>query len=181
MTDSPSPSSSDRKSILLIDGHGRDRESYAEGLRVSLPECTVMKRLTNTCLLVTVAWLAITVFGCETLQSHPGLTIVPISSFDQLAGKWEGLSKRVPDMQDDAQVILIIGENGHFNFVSNRATGYLLGTGALTILDGRAHGKTGSGTGTVTLHDKAGSPVLVVEVSLNDGHHYYIEMTRLRV
>jgi hypothetical protein len=143
-------------------------------------ETMVMKRLTNTWLLVIVAWLATTVFGCETLQSHPGLTIVPISSFDQLAGKWEGLSKRVPDMRDDAWVILIIGENGHFNFVSNRATGYLLGTGALMILDGRAHGKTGSGTGTVTLHDKAGSPVLVVEVSLNDGHHYYIEMTRLK-
>lgn len=137
--------------------------------------------MTNVCMLVCVAWFATTLFGCETLRSQPGLTIVPISSFDQLTGKWEGLSKRVPDMQDDAWVILIIGKNGHFNFVSNRATGYLLGTGTLTILDGRAHGKTGSGTGTVTLHDKAGSPVLVVEVSLNDGHHYYIEMTPLRV
>jgi hypothetical protein len=56
-----------------------------------------------------------------------------------------------------------------------------LGTGTLTILDGRAHGKTGSGTGTVTLHKKAGKSVLVVEVSLNDGHHYYIEMTPLRM
>ena len=140
----------------------------------------VMKRLTNTCLLVTVAWLATTVFGCETLQSHPGLTIVPISSFNQLAGKWEGLSKRVPDMQDDAWVILIIGENGHFNFISNRATGYLLGTGTLTILDGRAHGKTGSGTGTITLHDKAGNLVLVVEAALNDGKHYYLEMTPMK-
>ena len=139
------------------------------------------ERLTNVCILVTVAWLATTLFGCETLRSQPGLTIVPISSFDQLAGKWEGLSKRVPDMQDDAQVILIIGKNGHFNFVSNRATGYLLGTGTLTILDGRAHGKTGSGTGTVTLHEKAGNSILVVEVSLNDGHHYYLEMTPLKV
>jgi hypothetical protein len=69
-------------------------------------------------MLVTVAWLGTTVFGCETLRPHPGLTIVPISSFNQLSGKWEGLSKRVPDMQDDAWVILIIGENGHFNFVA---------------------------------------------------------------
>jgi hypothetical protein len=131
-------------------------------------------------MLVTVTWLATTVFGCETLQSHPGLTIVPISSLNQLAGKWEGLSKRVPDMRDDAWVILIIGENGHFNFVSNRATGYLLGTGTLTILDGRAHGKTGSGTGTVTLHDKAGKSVLVLEAALNDGNHYYLEMTPMK-
>jgi hypothetical protein len=142
-------------------------------------ETMVVKRLTSACMLFTLAWLVITVFGCETLQSHPGLTIVPISSFDQLAGEWKGLSKRVPDMQDDAWVILIIGEKGHFNFISNRAKGYLLGTGTLTILDGRAHGKTGSGTGAFTLHDKAGSPVLVVEVSLDDGHHYYLEMTRV--
>jgi|SRR5215831_2155770 len=138
-----------------------------------------MKRMMNVCMLVTVAWVAATVIGCGTLQSHPGLTIVPISSFNQLVGKWEGLSKRVPDMQDDAWVILIIGEKGHFNFISNRATGYLLGTGSLSLLDGRAHGKTGSGTGTLTLHDKVGSPVLVVEISLNDGHHYYLEMTRV--
>lgn len=141
----------------------------------------VINRQTKACTQLTLAWLAATVFACGTLQSHPGLTIVPISSFNQLAGEWQGLSKRLPDMQDDAQVILMIRENGHFNFVSNRTMGYLLGTGTLTILDGRAHGKTGSGTGTVTLHDKAGSPVLVVEVSLNDGHHYYIEMTRHRV
>lgn len=140
----------------------------------------VIKRQTKASILFTLAWLTATVFGCGALQSHPSFTIVPISSINQLTGKWEGLSKRLPDMHDDAWVILIIGENGHFNFVSNRAMGYLLGTGTLTILDGRAHGKTGSGTGTVTLHDKAGSPVLVVEVSLNDGHHYYIEMTRLR-
>jgi hypothetical protein len=146
----------------------------------ALLKMMVMKRLTNACRLVIVAWLATTVFGCQTLQSHPGLTIVPIASFNQLVGKWEGISKHVPDMKDDAYVVLIIGGNGYFNFVGNRATGYLLGTGTLTLLDGRAHGKTRSGTGTVTLHDKAGSPVLVVEVSLNDGHHFYIEMTPLR-
>jgi hypothetical protein len=41
-------------------------------------------------------------------------------------------------------------------------------------------GKTGSGTGTFTLHDKAGKPVLVVEAALDDGHHYYLEMTPIR-
>ena len=140
----------------------------------------LVKRLTNACMLITVAWLATTVFGCETLIYHSPPRIVPISSINQVTGTWQGLSKRVPDMRDDAWVTLMIGERGHFNFISNRETGYLLGTGSLTILDGRAHGATGRGTGTLTLHDKAGSPLLVVEVSLNDGHHYYIEMSRLK-
>lgn len=139
-----------------------------------------MKRLSNACMLLTVGWLAATGFGCGALQSHPNLTLVPISSFDQLAGKWEGLSKRLPDMQDDAWVILIIGENGSFTFVSNRAKDYLLGTGTLAILDGRAHGKTESGTSALTLYDKVGNLVLVVEAALNDGKHYYLEMTPMK-
>jgi len=134
---------------------------------------------TKACTQLTLAWLAAIVFACGTLQSHPGYKIVSISSINQLTGKWEGLSKRLPDMQDDAWVILIVSENGHFNFASNRATQLLLGTGTLRIHDGEAFGKTGTGSGTLTLHNKAGKPLLVVEVSLNDGHHYYLEMTRL--
>ena len=128
----------------------------------------------------TLGSLAAFVFGCGTLQSQPGLTIIPISTFEQVAGKWEGLSKRLPDMRDHAQVVVIINEKGHFNFISDRGTGLLLGTGTLTILDGKVFGKTGSGTGTFTLHDKAGNRMLVLEAALNDGNHYYLEMTPMK-
>jgi hypothetical protein len=129
----------------------------------------------------TAAFLMITtLIGCGTSQSRPGLTIIPISTFEQVAGKWEGLSKRMPDMRDHAQVVVIINEKGHFNFASDRRTGVLLGTGTLTILEGKVFGKTGSGTGTFTLHDKAGNLVLVLEAALNDGNHYYLEMTPMK-
>ena len=128
----------------------------------------------------TLGWLAAFVFGCGTLQSQPGLTIIPISTFEQVAGKWEGLSKRLPNMRDHAQVVVIINEKGHFNFISDRGTGLLLGTGSLTILEGKVFGKTGSGTGTFTLHDKAGNRMLVLEAALNDGNHYYLEMTPIK-
>ena len=124
-----------------------------------------------------VGGLAITIMGCQSLPSSPASKIVPISGFDKIAGEWEGLSKRVPDMRDHARVILIIREKGYFNFVSNRATGLLLGTGDLHIQDGHAFGKTDSGTGTFTLHDRAGKRVLVIDAVLNDGNHYFIEMT----
>ncbi len=139
-----------------------------------------MRRLTNAWMFLTLGWLAVIVSGCGIWQTQSASRIVPISEFNQVAGKWEGLSKRVPDMRDHAWVILIIGEKGYFNFVSNRATGLLLGTGNLTILDGKVFGKTSVGTGTFTLHDKAGNPVLVGEVVLNDGYHYYLEMTPMR-
>jgi len=141
---------------------------------------TVMKNVTKAWRLFTLGWLVATFFGCGVLQSQPASKIVPISGFDQVAGKWEGLSKRVPEMRDHAWVILIISENGRFHFASNRATELLLGTGTLAIQDGKVFGKTGSGTGMFTLHDKAGKPVLVVEAALDDGHHYYLEMTPIR-
>ena len=128
-----------------------------------------------------VGSLAATPFGCGgALHPEPSSTVVPISTFEQISGKWEGLSKHVPDMRDHASVLLIIREKGYFNFVSNRGTGLLLGTGTLHIQNGKVFAKTDSGTGMFTLHDKASKPVLVAEVALNDGNHYYLVMTPLR-
>jgi len=45
MTDSPSSSNSERKSILLIDGYHRDRLYYAGHLKVSSPEYTVFQTM----------------------------------------------------------------------------------------------------------------------------------------
>jgi len=99
---------------------------------------------------------------------------------EKITGKWEGLSKRVPDMQDHAWVLFIVSEKGRFNFVSDRGTEFLLGTGTLNIQDGKAIAKSSAGTGMLTLHDQAGNPVLVIEVALNDNNHYFIEMTPVR-
>ncbi len=141
---------------------------------------TMMGSVVKGTRVFTLGLLAAFVFGCGSLQARSGSTIVPISTFKQVAGKWEGLSKRMPDMRDHAQVIVIISENGHFKFASDRGTGLLLGTGTLTILNGQVIGKTGSGTGTFTLHDKGGNSVLVLEAALTDGNHYYLEMTPIK-
>lgn len=139
-----------------------------------------MERLTRAWMLFTLGWLAATVFGCGALQSDHGPTIDPISSFSQVAGKWEGLSKRIPDMQKHAWVLLDIGDKGTFTVVSNRGTTILLGAGSLTPIEGQLFGKTSLGSGTFTLHKRGDQQILVVEVALNDGNHYYLEMTRVR-
>ena len=125
-------------------------------------------------------WLAATLLACALGQPQPASKIVPISELNQIAGTWEGLSKRMPDMRDHAQVVLIIREKGYFNFASNRETGLLLGTGTLYIQDGQVFAVSDHGTGMFTLHDTAGSPLLVVEVGLKDGHYYRVEMTPLK-
>ena len=121
--------------------------------------------------------IAALVVGCGALSSPPASKIVPISGFDTIFGEWEGLSKGVPDMREHARVLLTVSEKGHFNFASDRAAGLVLGSGALYIQDCIVFGRSSAGTGMFTLHDHAGKRVLVVDAALNDGNHYFIEMT----
>jgi hypothetical protein len=139
---------------------------------------TMMKSSTKAGILFTLGWLAVILFGCGASHSHPGSGVVPISSFDTVAGKWEGLSKHVPDMHKHAWVMLNVEDNGTFTVVSNEGRAVLLGAGNLTLIDGQLFGKTSRGRGTFTLHDRSGKGVLVVQVALNDGNHYYVELTR---
>jgi hypothetical protein len=83
-------------------------------------------------------------------------------------------------MQTHAWVLLDIGDKGTFTVVSNRGTAILLGAGSLTPIEGQLFGKTSMGSGTFTLHKRGDQQMLVIEVALNDGNHYYLEMTRVR-
>jgi len=70
--------------------------------------------------LLILGWLTTTIFGCSSPQVPPGSPFVPITTLEQIVGKWEGLSKRIPDMRNHAQVLLTISDTGRFNFVSDR-------------------------------------------------------------
>jgi hypothetical protein len=62
----------------------------------------VMKRF----MIFLLGLFAAVVFGCGAMQAHSQSKIVPITTFKQVSGKWEGLSKRMPDMREHAQVFL---------------------------------------------------------------------------
>jgi len=70
--------------------------------------------------LLVLGWLTTTIFGCSAPQIPTGSPFVPITTLEQIVGKWEGLSKRIPDMRNHAQVLLTISDTGRFNFVSDR-------------------------------------------------------------
>jgi hypothetical protein len=139
-----------------------------------------MERLTNACLVIIVSSLAVAGIGCAASRTSPGLKIVPVASLATVAGHWQGLSKRLPDMRDDAWVLLMIREDGFFKFAGNRETDIVLGIGTLTIRDGTVVVTGTQGSGTLTLHDKGGDSVLVIQATLKDGRHLYMEMTRVR-
>ncbi len=102
---------------------------------------------------------------------------VPISDIKQVVGKWEGVSKSVPDMRDDAEVLLIIDDNGTFQFVGSRMTDMIVGAGTLMLQDGKLVGTTARLSATLTLHGREGQSVLVVEVTRKDGKRFYGELT----
>lgn len=84
-------------------------------------------------------------------------------------------------MRDDAWVLLMIREDGHFKFAGNRETEIVLGIGTLTIRDGMVVATGEQGSGTLTLHDKGGGAVLVIQATLKNGRHLYMEMTRVEM
>jgi hypothetical protein len=137
--------------------------------------------LSRVCGLVAAAWL--TAFaGCADVASHPQtLSIaVPIVSADSVSGKWEGIRKRMSDMQDAAWVVLVIHDNGTFEFVRSRTGDVMVGAGTFTIQDGKLVGTTPRLNATLALHNRKSSPVLVGDVMTKDGQHYYAELTPVR-
>ena len=68
--------------------------------------------MTNGWKFFILGWLMAVLFGCSAMQTQPASKIIAVSRFDQIAGKWEGLSKRVPDMHRHAWVVLLISDRG---------------------------------------------------------------------
>jgi hypothetical protein len=151
-----------------------------ENQRPTPLELTSMVSVMKGLMIFQLIFIAALAFGCGNMHTRSESKIVPIITFKQVAGKWEGLSRRMPDMRAHAQLVVVINDRGHFNFISDQRSGLLLGTGTLTIMNGQATGTTSSGIGTLTLHEKGGASVLVLEAALNDGNHYYVEMTQMK-
>ena len=98
MTDSPSSSSPEPKSILLIDGHHRDRLYYAEHLKVNSPEYTVFQTMNGQagldlcetypidCLVLELNLPDMSGFEflakLEALARHPTLAVIILTRYD---------------------------------------------------------------------------------------------------
>src|SRR5262245_2001634 len=75
--------------------------------------------------------------GCETTatRQQAEMKMVAITDLAQVAGKWEGLVRRVPPSRTDG-VTLIVLPDGRFRFTSARTIGLLTGEGTFTLVDG---------------------------------------------
>jgi hypothetical protein len=131
---------------------------------------------------MTLAWVLVASANCTDsgLRQAPLSTPIPISEIKRVAGKWEGVRKSVPTMRDDAEVILIIQDNGTFEFVGNRGNDILVGAGTLVLQNGKLTARTVRLDATMSLHDRGGKSVLVVDAIWKDGNRYRAELSPLQ-
>jgi hypothetical protein len=106
---------------------------------------------------------------------------VPIASIASVAGKWAGPAKRVPPSPDDDWVEVTISPSGTFQYVAARTVGAALGSGTLTLGDGKLTSRSDrGGTATYVLYQGNGRRVLAVEAVTASGLRYSIQLTPAR-
>ena len=127
-------------------------------------------------LAVVIAVLA----GCSgmTPTGPPAETVVPITSFDVVKGKWAGILARSPASRREDLVELTVDGDGTYRFTSARTIGVLQGGGKLTLKDGALSSASEHGSANYRLVDRGGKRVLKVEAVDRDGLRYSAELTR---
>ncbi len=132
------------------------------------------------CSLLPLAFGIVT--ACTSLgpSESPAWTVVPITDFTAVAGKWEGLMTRHPRPRKDDWVGVTIHEDGAYDFASYRMTGVFSGKGRLSLTDGRLTAQSERGTVTCTLHKANGLRMLRAVGVMKDGLEYSADLTPAR-
>lgn len=126
-------------------------------------------------------WLSLSL-GCETPQPAQPTAWMPVQITDMsgVAGKWEGILRRVPQNKRNDLVALIIEPDGRFRFTSVRTIGILSGEGAFTLKDGKLTFRSERGTINAGLFEADGKRMLKAEGVGTDGMEYHTEMMPMR-
>ena len=133
-----------------------------------------------------LSWLLPPAFGiliaCASLgpSESPTWTVVPVTDFTAVAGKWEGLMTRNPRPHTDDWVRVTIQEDGAYEFASYRMIGVFSGKGRLSVTDGRLTAQSERGTATCTLHQANGQRMLRAVGITKDGLEYSADLTPAR-
>jgi hypothetical protein len=99
-----------------------------------------------------------------------------ISDFKNIAGQWEGLMRRAPEMRSDDWVQVSIRDDGMYAFKSFRTIGVFSGRGQLTLNQGKATRSTDHGELTFVLYEANGVRMLRARAT-KDGIEYASDLT----
>ena len=124
-----------------------------------------MSRRPSTLLLLTVI---VTVLAACAGTGTSGMTVVPITDFKMVAGKWGGLVTGISAQHDD-WVDVTITPDGKYDFGIYRTIGAFDGKGTFTLIDGTLKSQGARGSATYTLYQGGSRRLLKVQGVLDDG------------
>lgn len=143
---------------------------------------TLMRRFVRWPLaILALIWISLSL-GCETPRpaSPPVWTSVEVNNMSDVAGKWEGILRRVPQNKRNDLVALFIEPNGQFRFTSVRTIGILSGEGTFTLKGGKLTFSSERFTINADLFEADGKRMLRAEGMASDGMAYSSELTQAR-
>lgn len=119
--------------------------------------------------LLSLAWFAAAA-GCGTAAPRQQLDWkrVTVTDPSQVAGKWEGLLRRIPPVRTDP-VTVMIAPDGRFRFTGEKTLGLLSGDGNLNVAEGRLTATTEKESATLTLYEADNQRMLNIKGQSTDG------------
>jgi hypothetical protein len=117
-------------------------------------------------------------YSCQTAeQSQPPQWVqTPITDVSEVAGKWDGLMRRIPPERRDDWVTVAIAPDGRYEFSSLRTIGVFTGHGEFSLIDGKLQSKSERGTVEAVLYQAGGQRMLKAKGRAADGTEYTAEV-----
>jgi len=118
----------------------------------------------------------------KTQQQMP-LSPVPITEIKAVEGTWEGLVTHARTGKDSGRVVVVLTFHdayGTYSFGGATAEGPLVGTGRVTLQNGRLSSEIGQRVVDFTLCLRGSENVMTAHVFGKDGTPYYMELTPLK-
>lgn len=114
---------------------------------------------------IAFAVLVLALGACSSAAPPPPATTIPITSFQQVAGKWAGPVRGLPGgSRDQADWIEVtIGPDGSYDFGIVRTIGMFGGKGKFALRDGKLTSQGDRGNAVYTLSERGGTQYLRAE------------------
>ena len=117
-------------------------------------------------------------YGCQSIEQpkQPQWIQIPIADLSSVAGKWDGLMRRIPHERRDDWVTVTIAPDGRYEFSSLRTIGVFTGHGVFGLDDGKLHSKSERGEVEAVLYEAGAQRMLKAKGRAADGTEYTAEV-----
>ena len=146
--------------------------------RVDVNEERRMLRLPRQSIMLTPLLCLLMSYGCHTAERSeaPQRVQVPIADVSEVAGKWDGLMRRIPPDRRDDWVTVLIAPDGRYEFSSLRTIGVFTGHGQFALKDGKLLSTSERGSVEAVLYEAGSQRMLKANGRAADGTEYTAEV-----